>query len=565
MMPPVPRVAKRPSRWRRVGEVGLLVFGACALAVIGVGVAGSRRHVAAAATDHRRVFRFAALEPTKTIDPRRVTGLSRSVPNYLFQGLVGIGPSGQIEFLGAKSVDISRDRLTYILALRPEVKWSDGTPVTALDYEYAYKTELAPSFGSETVNILYPIKNAEAYNSGRITSPDSVQVKATGPYALRVELERPKTLFLQIVATAYSYLPVPRHVVDQFKNAWVEPEHIVTNGPYTIANWTRRSSATLIRNPYYWGKAPYFDEVRIIFPGDPSVQGLTMFEAGDLDFAAVPSTDVDRVRADARLAPLLHSEKIPRLYALLLDQRRPPFNDLRVRRALYVAVDRAALQKISRGQLTAAYSPIPQLVLAHSDDTKLSGTAADAKALMAEAGYPDGKHFPREPLVVRNTAIEVLQAQAIQAMVKSTLGIDLRIEALEPAAYRSFIEGLRDGNAFNIFLFSATADNPDPWTYHNYLIGKDGRGLYPGYWHNTEYNGLLDLSLRQTQADSQLALYRRMDSLTVDDVGFIPLTNENLLYVIVPHYTDVFIPFGQFNPNVSRAEPAADTSQGKVR
>ena len=279
-----------------------------------------------------------------------------------------------------------------------------------------------------------------------------------------------------------------------------------------------------------------------------------MFEAGDLDFAAVPSTDVARVQADSQLAPLLHSVMIPRLYALLLDQRRPPFNDVRVRRALYLAVDRSAIQKISRGQLTAAYSPIPQLVLAHSDQLRLPGTIADAKELMKEAGYPDGRNFPREALVVRNTAIEVLQAQAIQAMVKSALGIDLRIDALEPAAFRSVIEGMRDGNAFNILLFSATADNPDPWTYHNYLIGKDGRGLYPGYWHNTAYNDLLDLSLRETSADSQLALYRRMDSLAVDDVGLIPLTNENLLYAIIPHYTNVFIPYGEFSPNVSRAE-----------
>ena len=169
IVPRDPQAPSRSRRGRRIRNAGILCAAVCALVVIGVGVAGSTHHAAPAATAHQLVFRYAALEPTQSIDPRRVTGLSRSVPNYLFQGLVGIGPTGTLEFLGAKSVDISRDGLTYTFALRPEVKWSDGTPVTAQDYEYACKTELDPTFGSETVSILYLIRNAEAYNSGKIT------------------------------------------------------------------------------------------------------------------------------------------------------------------------------------------------------------------------------------------------------------------------------------------------------------------------------------------------------------------------------------------------------------
>lgn len=541
------------STLRRIRTTLVAIAGVLALIVIGVRATQPAPRVAPNSRHHLPVFRYAVLEPTQSIDPRRVTGLSRSLPVYLFEGLVGMGTGKTLEFVGARSVDISRDGLTYMFALRPEVKWSDGTPVTALDYEYAYKSALDPAFGSETVSILYFIKNAEAYNSGAIKSADSVQVKAVNPYTLRITLERPKSLFLEIVATAYSYMPVPRHVAEQFGRSWVEPGHIVTNGPYTIGDWTRRSSATLVRNPYYWGKPPYFAEVHIIFPGDPSVQGLTMFEAGDLDFAAVPSSDVARVQANARLSPLLHSVMIPRLYGLMLDQRRPPFSDVRVRRALYLSIDRFALQKISRGQLTPAFSPIPQSVLAHSDDIRLAGDTAEARALMREAGYPGGRGFPRQTMVVRNTAIEVLQAEAIQAMASSALGIDLRIDAVEAAAYRSFGEGTRDGNVFNIVLFSATADNPDPWLYHNFMIGKDGRGYFPGYWHNAAYNALLDRSLTETNPDSLLALYRRLDRLVVDDVGFIPLTNENLLYVLIPQVANAFIPFGEFSPNVSRA------------
>jgi oligopeptide transport system substrate-binding protein len=499
------------------------------------------------------LFRYAAAEPTGSIDPRTVTGSARAMATNLFEGLVGLDVDGTLKFVGAKSLDVLPDGLTYTFTLRPEVKWSDGRPVTARDYEYAYKTALNPVFGSETASILYPLKNAEAYNSGKMSSASEVGVRALDDYTLQLKLERRRPQLLQTMTTSFVFMPVPQHVVSEFHQAWIDPPHIVTNGPFTISEWTHNELAVLKRNPFYWERRPYIDEVRIALVGDPAAQGLTMYEAGDLDYAAVSGADVTRIQADKRYQKRLHRASVPRMYGLFMDQRRAPFNDLRVRQALYLAIDREGLKTISGGHLHPLYSPIPQLVPGHSDDIRLPGTLTIAKALLVQAGYPAGRGIPPLTLVVRNSSIETLQAEAIQSMIQSSLGIAIKVQALEPSAFRSFSASARDGNEYDIALFTATADDPDPSLFHNLMIGRNGEGWYRTYWHNPNYNRLLSDSDNEVDGDKRLAIYKQMDRLVVEDVGFIPVSEEDLTFIVNPAFSGIYIPFGETDPNVSRA------------
>jgi ABC-type oligopeptide transport system substrate-binding subunit len=446
--------------------------------------------------------------------------------------------------------------MVYTFHLRPDVRWSDGSCVTADDYVYAWRTALDPRLGSETATLLYPLRNAEAVHVGRKPA-SALGARAESAYVLRVDLQRPRADLLDRMATSLVYAPVPQRQVERFGARWTEPGRIQSNGPYVLSSWKPRERIELLPNQFYWRGRPGFKRISILLLGDPASQAITMFEAGDLDYAQVPGSDLVRVR-NSGLASLLRRVLVPRLYALAVDTRARPLDDIRVRRALSLAIDRAAMGTISNGQLTPAERMIPPGVPGHSS-TPIEYDPAAARRLLAQAGFSEPRSFPRLSLVIRNTPVEMLQGEALQAMLRQELGVNLRIEALEAGAFRSFVDAMREGRGYQLTLVSATADVPDPWLFHNLMIGHRGRGAYPTYWSNPLYERLLDRADHASNRGERERLFKALDAAAAGGMPLIPLTSETLSYVARPDVRGLFIPYGSLSPSLIRAWPAAAT------
>lgn len=496
------------------------------------------------------IFRSAWSEPTQPLDPRQVTSGSAEIAASLFEGLAEADPEGNVSPKGATDWEISDDGLVYTFNLNPDVKWSDGTPVTAGDYEFSVKSGLDPALASPTSGNLYAIKNAEAFNSGEITDAEEVGVRAVDDYTLEFTLESPSPVFLLTVATAAPLWPTPRHVVEQFEAyEWTEAANIVTNGPFTLASWVHEDSMVLVPNPEYWGPKPAVDEVHIRLLADPTSQGLPAFEANELDYALVPPGDLERVQT-GDMADLLQFAEVARFYGVYMDTGHPPFDDVRVRQAFYLAIDRDAIASgVLHGLTTPAWWNIPHGVPGHAPEVRLDGTAEDAQALLADAGYPGGQGFPQQTMIVRTNEVEELQAQAVQAQWREVLGIDIQIQLLEPQAFREYQNGMRSGNDYDLIHLSATADAPDPSIYHNLVIGTDGEGYFPTRFVNPEYTALIEAAAAERDPDTRLDLYHQAEVMLIEEYTvIIPISNENLAYVLRPGWNGLEFPFGLRGP-----------------
>ena len=200
-------------------------------------------------------------------------------------------------------MDVNDEQTEFTFAVRDGVTWSDGTPLNANDFEWSWKRVLDPETKSEYTTALYPLKNAAAIDAGDMDL-DELGVKATDEKTLVVTLEGP-TPYFPLLAATWTYYPVPRHTVEEYGDAWVEAGNMVSNGPYVLTAWEHDQSMTLERNEKYYGEAPTITRADYTLFADPVTQALVAFENNELDQAQVAGADLERVKSDADLSPLM--------------------------------------------------------------------------------------------------------------------------------------------------------------------------------------------------------------------------------------------------------------------
>ncbi len=357
-----------------------------------------------------------------------------------FEGLYIYGRDHTEWLPGAASGHtVSADGLTWTFTLRPDGRWSDGTPVTAHDFEWAWKRVLDPSTGARYASILWFIEGARAYNrSGpedRAAAREAVQVEAVDDLTLRVRLVAPTPFFLQLTAF-YTYAPVPRHVVAAHGDQWARPEHVVSNGPWVLSEWRSGQQIVLTRNPHYVATpqrpAP-FDQVtyRISQDDDPAHR---MYLSGEVDYldSRVPPSVLPRYRRERFRE--LHTSPYLGVYYYMFNVTRPPFDDPRVRRALGLAVNKLAIGKfVIRGGQVAANTLVPPGLeaLGYPGVAGPDYDPGEARRLLAEAGYPGGKGFPRFRVSYNTLEGHTLVAQFLQQEWRTQLGIQCDLDNME--------------------------------------------------------------------------------------------------------------------------------------
>jgi oligopeptide transport system substrate-binding protein len=476
-------------------------------------------------------LRLRWLEPT-TLDPTMSPDNHTStVLTQLFSGLVTLSPEMDILPDVARAWEISGDGRRYIFHLRDDARWSDGVLVTAKDFEYAWKRALDPATESPAASFLHVIQGARAFHRGK-GNPRDVGVRAADETTLIVQLEEPTSYFLQLLVRP-DYYPVPRHVMKACGPAWTDLGNFVSNGPFRLETWRPGECLVLARNADHHAQGRSRGNVQRVklTPLVDWSDRLAWYEVDDLDVLGIAFFPSEQ-REAARQQHAGEYVSLPSLETcfLVFDVNRPPFDDVRVRRAFAMATDRETLAEVvTRGYTTAATGGLlPQGLPGHSPGIGLPYNPDRARRLLAEAGYPDGQGFPSvDALAFR--AVETRMTY-LYAQWQEILGVEVVWQTPEWAV---FLNQLRN-EQHHVFCAMWVADYPDP---DNFLRVSRVE-IWPD-WQHEAYDHLVEKARRVMAQGERMACYRQADEILAAETPVLPLTYEREHLLIKPwisHY-----------------------------
>ena len=451
-----------------------------------------------------------------------------------FEGLVAEDARGNATAGQAQSWTISPDGLTYRFNLRPGILWSDGTAVTSQDFVTAFRWLFDPANAVEFANVQFPIENAQAVVQGSM-APEQLGIAAPDPQTLEIRLDNPTPYFLQTL-THYSAFPVSTERFNRYGRDWLKPEHIVCNGPFVIAGH-EPGIMRLERSPTYYGReAVQLDGVNYHSYADLQA-GLDAFERGEIDlFMAVPYTATPWIRAHASAA--LHVQPFLGVYFYALNQDKPPFDDIRVRTALSMAVDRDAIDPFDlRTPALSSYSWVPASTAGYGDaplprpawaDWTMDERRTRARQLLAQSG-----HGPASPLTVEmrysQTADDLHQRIAVtMSDMWARIGVRTR---MIPDDVDQHFNALRSGN-FDVGRMTWLLDIADPSNVLQ-LFRSDSEYNY-GRYRSESYDALLDAASAEGDPAERATLLRQAEQRAIDDVAAIPIYWSSVQNLIAP-------------------------------
>lgn len=479
----------------------------------------------------------------QSLDPHKATAVADGkIISALLEGLVrpDAQVEGQVHPGMAERWEHNADASEWIFHLR-EAVWSDGTPVTAHDFVYAYRRLLHPEFAGRYAEMLYPLKGAEAYNKGQ-GSWEAVGVAALDDHTLRLTLNGPTPHLLQLVLH-YTWYPLPAHRVEALggmldrRSCWTHLEHWVGNGAYVYSGHRFNDFLSVSPNARYWRAGEVRNRgVRFL----PIVNGYTetrMYYGGKLHITN--NVPPEMLSHAAQKAPA-HFCKDPYYCTIFyrLNTTRPPLNDERVRHALSLAIDRETLvDKVVRGagKPTASFTPVGAGYEAAPPAFMQTATAQErrerARQLLAEAGYAGGKDFPVLELMTTSRDVQRVMAETIQAMWKEVLGIHVEIRSCEWTAYKSAQQSMQ----YDISSSSWSGDYLDPSTFVE--LWRSGGGNNCTGWGAPACDAALQAARVCGDAAERSALLRRAEQVMLEAQPIIPLYTSERTYLKHPGIT----------------------------
>lgn len=478
-----------------------------------------------------------------TLDPALSSGVTeQTLENALLEGLVRMDRDGKPSPGIAKRWDVSEDGRTYTFTLR-ESTWTNGEPLTAEDFVYSWRRVLAPETASPYAYQLYYLVNGEAFNAGEITDPAQVGVRAEGKDKLIVTLKEPVPYFLSLTAFP-TLFPVNKKAVEQDSAGWAySPATFVGNGPFKMTAWEHNKQFILEKNENYWDKDNVKLKKLVITLVDDSNTELAMFESDQIDIAETPPyREMERLAKGnlLKVSPDLSNE------FYMFKTTLPPYDNVKVRQALSLAIDREALvSKVTMGGEKAAYAFVPPGVNGPGTDREYRSLGeklvagfnpSEAKKLLAEAGYPEGRGFPTVQLLVTNNQNHRAVAEAITGMWQENLGIASELTEQE---YKVFYQTLFDGD-FQVARVGWNADYNDPMTFLDMWV-KDGSNNQSG-WSNEEYDGLLAEASAIKDTSARMDALFEAEKILMSEQPVIPVYYYSNPYLEKDNIKDVIHP-----------------------
>ncbi|WP_144533089.1 peptide ABC transporter substrate-binding protein [Bacillus pumilus] len=468
---------------------------------------------------------------------------SGSVIRQTFEGLTRINAEGKPENAMASDIKTSADGKTYTFTLR-DAKWSNGDPVTAEDFEYAWKWALDPKNESQYAYQLYYIKGAEAANKGEAKVAD-VGIKAKDKKTLVVELENPTPFFTELTAF-YTYMPVNKKVAEKNKNWYTNAgENYVSNGPFVLSQWKHGGTITLEKNNEYWDKDTVkLKKINMSMIKDTNTE-LSMFQKGELDWAGsptgnLPTESLQKLKKDGGLK----IQTIAGIYNYKFNTEVKPLNNANIRKALAYSINRQAIvDKITQGEQVPAMAIVPPTMEGFTDNK--TGYFKDhdvdtAKKLLEkgakELGYKSVSDLPALKLSYNTDEAHQKIAQAIQEMWKKDLGVKVELDNSE---WNVYIDKIHSGD-YQIGRMGWLGDFNDPVNFLELYKDKDGGNNDTG-WESKEYKQLLNDSAKETDKTKREEMLKKAEEIIINDMPIAPIYFYTQLWVQDPKLKGVVV------------------------
>jgi ABC-type oligopeptide transport system substrate-binding subunit/class 3 adenylate cyclase len=442
-------------------------------------------------------------------------GKTHSVGDYqlcvaLFAGLAELDSEMNIVPHVARSWEVLDGGRCYLFHLRDDVYWTDGTPVTASDFEWAWKRNLKLELEVSPVpGMLDMVEGARDLRLGRITDPDAIGVRALNPATLEVRLNAPIAYFMYLMAYPMTF-PLPRWTIEQYGDDWCRPEHIVSNGPFRLTHFDERR-VICKRNPGYFGRFPGNVTEFELVPFDSHKSGVQAYRDGDGDI--LWALQGEKILGDIPANQVYRIPKYLSVHLLSLNPVRPPLDDVCIRKALAQAIDRTQISQLDYSFMgsPATGGIIPIGMSGHSPNIGFDFNPSAAMLSLKEAGYSQGRKFPRLTLNYYESVTRMILE--ISRQWQDILGIEIDLEEIP------YIEYARGNAAISGWV----VDYPDP---DSVLLSTPDYELFHRWgWNNQRYDDLVKEAACTPDRSLRMSMYRKADHILVaEDVVVIPLT-----------------------------------------
>ena len=462
-------------------------------------------------------FRFSISTEPPTLDWNKATDTTSSlIVDNIMDGLLAYDFSKKSVGLKpalAEKWTSTPDEKKWFFTIQKGIKWSDGKEFLAEHVRDGWERLLNPKTASEYAYFLYSIKNARAYSKGEIKDFSKVGVTVNSKGQLEVELEEGKSYFPYFVSHTSTY-PIRKDIIEKYGDSWTEPQNIVTLGSYRLKNWKHDREIILEKNSSYYGKAAYINNILIhIIP--ESGTALNLFEKGRLDaISGLPSRELPMLRKkkEYRSHPVLAT------YYYGLNVKKKPFDDVRVRKAFSMAIDRKEVTDLLKGDYVPLTSWIPHGLLASDSSIGLGFNPKKAQELMDNAGYEDRSTFPRVIISYNTHEDHKRVAEKVQAQLKKHLKIQVELANEE---WKTYLQSLKMKRQ-QIYRMGWVADYPDPDNFMT-LMTSYSENNHTG-WENATYDSLVEEAGVLSDKKERVNLYSKAQKILVEEsVPVIPI------------------------------------------
>ena len=470
------------------------------------------------------------------LDPHVVTGVPEShLLSALFEGLAVKNPYTLEPEPGvAESWDFSEDGRVITFHLRENAKGSNGDPMTAEDYVWSWRRALDPAMGNLYSYMLFPVVNAEAYSKGKITDPEKIGVRALDPHTLEVTLMEPTPYFLQLM-DHYSTFAVHRATIEKFGKStdrftkWTRAKNIVSNGPFKLMDWQLNRRIVVEKSDTYWDADTVKLNGVIFYPTENAVSEERMYRVGQLHYTQTIPLEKIKVYEAQENSPFVRAPYLG-TYFYLFNTTRPPVDDLRVRRALSMAVDRETLTAtVLKKANTPAYSITPPGTLGYQPPKLFDYDVEAARKLLAEAGYPNGEGWPGIEIKYNTSENHRKIAVALQQMWKEALNIEITISNEE---WKVYLDSVTQMN-FQISRRGWIGDYVDPNNFLDmYLTG--GGNNNTGF-SDPRYDKMIkETAPKAKTQEERFAIFYEAETLLMEQMPILPIYTYSSQHLIHP-------------------------------
>ena len=469
------------------------------------------------------------------IDPHVVTGVpEHHIIAALTEGLVAEDPVDLHPVPGvAEKWEVSEDGKVYTFQIRENAKWSNGDTLTANDFAESFKRILTPALASKYAYMLFVMKGAEDYSTGKLKDFSKVGVKAINDRTLQINLNAPTPYFLSLL-NHYTWFPVHIATVKKYNgltkrgSGWTKPENFVSNGPFTLKSWKLGRKLVVEKSSTYWdSKSTKLDEIHF-FSIELETTQENAFRAGQLH--NIYNLHIDKVATykkehadELRIKPHLAS------YFYRFNVNKKPCDDVRIRKALTMAIDRESLVKnVTKGEQMASTFFTPPGVAGYTARARFKEDVGEAQKLLAEAGYPNGEGFPSLELLYNTTEGHRIIAEAIQQMWKKNLNTNITLQNQE---WKVYLDRQREMD-YQISRAGWTGDYPDPNTFLDMWTSWSQQNQTG--WADPKYDALIRKAAITKDPNARLEVFQEAEEILMDQLPIIPIYIYTRVYALHP-------------------------------